>query len=139
MREPTRIARPQRPTGGEEDVSVKVNPFRKPRWPVAYSFTLVTFVLFLGSWAAQFGFQLAEVRADAAAHNQVFEWSAFWVRYLAATFENWQSEALQLCWQAAGLALLYHWGSSQSRESEARIEAKVDALLAERGVTPPAE
>ncbi len=115
------------------------NPFRKPRWPVAYSFTLVTFALFLVSWVGQFVFQLAEVRADAAEHGQAFEWAAFWAQYLAATFENWQSEFLQLCWQAAGLALFYHWGSSQSRESDDRVEAKLDALLAANGVKPPAE
>lgn len=25
------------------------------------------------------------------------------------TFENWQSEFLQLLWQVAGLAILLHW------------------------------
>lgn len=118
---------------------MRVNPFRKPTWPVAYSFTVVTFALFLISWLGQFVFQLAEVRADAADQGQVFEWADFWVKYLAATLENWQSEALQLCWQAAGLALFYHWGSSQSRETEDRIEAKLDALLTQRGTTPPRE
>ena len=39
-------------------------------------------------------------------------------------------------WQAAGLALFYYWGSSQSRESDERLEAKVDALLRERGIEP---
>lgn len=118
---------------------MRVKPFQKPRWTIAYSFTLVTALLFLASWAAQLFFQLAEARADAVEHRQAFEWADFWARYFAATAENWQSEFLQLCWQAAGLAIFYHWGSSQSRESEDRIEAKLDALLADRGVTPPAE
>lgn len=51
-----------------------------------------------------------------------------------STFENWQSEFLQLIWQAAGLALFLFWGSSQSKESDERLEAKVDALLRERGI-----
>jgi hypothetical protein len=62
----------------------------------------------------------------------------FWPQFLASTFENWQSEFLQLCWQAAGLAFLLFWGSSQSKEGEERLEAKVDALLAERGLDPGA-
>jgi hypothetical protein len=49
---------------------------------------------------------------------------------------DWQSEFLQLVWQAAGLALFYFWGSSQSKESDDRLEAKIDALLKERGIDP---
>ena len=50
--------------------------------------------------------------------------------------ENWQSEFLQLVWQAIGLAVFYLWGSSQSRETEDRLEAKLDRLLQERGINP---
>ena len=38
--------------------------------------------------------------------------------------------------QAAGLTLLLFWGSSQSRESDERIEVKLDRLLEERGIDP---
>lgn len=98
------------------------------RWK-RYSFAWVTLTLFLGSWLGQFLAQLAEVSNDAAQHAQHFQWSDFWPQFLASTFENWQSEFLQLVWQAAGLALLYYWGSSQSRESDDRMEAKLDAIL----------
>jgi hypothetical protein len=111
-----------------------VNPFRKPSWPRAYSFALVTMVLFLASWVGQFVFQAAEVRADADEHGQQFTWSDFWPQFLAATLENWQSEFLQLVWQVAGLAFLHFWGSAQSREGTDRIEAKLDALLRDRGL-----
>jgi hypothetical protein len=49
---------------------------------------------------------------------------------------TWQSEFLQMVWQAVGLALLFLWGSSQSMEGDERIEAKLDRLLEERGVDP---
>ena len=52
------------------------------------------------------------------------------------TMENWQSEFLQLIWQAAGLTLLLFWGSSQSKESDERIEVKLDRLLEEQGIDP---
>ena len=81
-------------------------------------------------------FQFIEVRNDAADHGQAFEWGQFWPQFLASTFENWQSEFLQLVWQAAGLALFYFWGSSQSREGDDRLEAKIDRLLTEQGIDP---
>lgn len=45
------------------------------------------------------------------------------------TFENWQSEFLQLLWQVAGLAILLHVGSPQSKEGDDRMEVKIDAIL----------
>jgi hypothetical protein len=45
------------------------------------------------------------------------------------TFENWQSEFLQLVWQVGGLAMLLWVGSPQSKEGDDRVEAKIDAIL----------
>ncbi len=115
---------------------MKVNPFQKPEWWRAYSFVLVTAFLFVVSWCGQFGFQAAEFTADARAHGAQPQWSEFLASFWASTLENWQSEFLQLMWQAAGLALFYHWGSSQSREQNDRIEAKVNALLRRQGTDP---
>jgi hypothetical protein len=39
-------------------------------------------------------------------------------------------------WQGVGLALLFFWGSSQSKESHERMEAKLDALLSDRKIDP---
>ncbi|WP_218106602.1 DUF6766 family protein [Micromonospora pallida] len=111
-------------------------PLRKPRWPKAYGFALVTGALFVFAWIGQFLFQMTVVSNEAHQHGQSFAWGDFLPQFLASTFENWQSEFLQLVWQAAGLALFYYWGSSQSRESDERIEAKLDALLRERGLDP---
>jgi hypothetical protein len=108
----------------------------RPRFTKAYSFGIVTGLLFLLSWLAQFAFQVAEVSNEAAQHGSSFEWSEFWPQFFSATFENWQSEFLQLVWQAAGLSLLYFWGSSQSKEGDERLEAKIDRLLVERGIDP---
>jgi ferric iron reductase protein FhuF len=108
----------------------------RPRFTKAYGFGLVTGLFFLLSWAAQFIFQMMEVRNEAQQHGQQFTWSDFFPQFFQSTFENWQSEFLQLIWQAAGLALFYYWGSSQSKEGDDRLEAKVDALLRERGIDP---
>jgi hypothetical protein len=48
---------------------------------------------------------------------------------MRGTLENWQSEFLQLVWQVAGLSFLFHVGSTQSRESDDRMEAKIDEVL----------
>jgi Domain of unknown function (DUF6766) len=108
----------------------------RPRFTRAYSFAIVTGLFFLLSWVGQFVFQMIEVRNEAEQHGQQFTWSDFFPQFLQSTFENWQSEFLQLIWQAAGLALFYFWGSSQSKEGDERLEAKVDALLRERGIDP---
>ena len=112
------------------------NDHDKPRWSKAYNFGIVTAGLFLFSWVGQFISQVVVVRNDAAEHGLSFQWAEFWPEFFASTFENWQSEFLQLVWQAVGLALLLFWGSSQSKESDERMEAKIDRLLEERGIDP---
>jgi len=55
--------------------------------------------------------------------------SAYLVLMLRDTFENWQSEFLQLIWQVVGLAYFLYVGSPASKENDDRMEAKVDALI----------
>jgi hypothetical protein len=111
-------------------------PFHRPPWPRAFSFGLITGALFLFSWVGQFIFQMITARNDAEEHGQPFQWSEFFPQFFSSTLENWQSEFLQLVWQAAGLALFYFWGSSQSKEGDERLEAKIDLLLRDRGIDP---
>jgi hypothetical protein len=54
--------------------------------------------------------------------------SAYTIQMMRDTLENWQSEFLQLLWQVAGLAMLLHVGSPQSKEGDDRMEAKIDAI-----------
>lgn len=107
----------------------RFDPFRKPGPLKAYSFFWVTGAMFLLSWTGQFISQLQVEINDAIDHGMSFEWYNFIVQFAASTFENWQSEFLQLCWQSLGLAIFLHWGSSQSREGDDRLEAKVDQIL----------
>lgn len=87
-------------------------------------------VLFLASWVGQLITQLATFRADQAEHGQPFEWAEFWADFLRATFENWQSEWLQLFTQMLVTAyahVLFRKGDEDMR----RLERKVDRLLNE--------
>ena len=64
-------------------------------------------------------------------HGKPPEISGYLVLMMRDTLENWQSEFLQLVWQVAGLSLLLHVGSPQSKEGDDRMEAKLDAILME--------
>jgi hypothetical protein len=74
------------------------------RWGAAY----LLFALFVASWAGQFVATLVEVGNEAQAHGQEFSMAEFWPPFLSATFENWQSEWLQLLVQAVVLLGMKH-------------------------------
>ena len=57
------------------------------------------------------------------------EFAQFVTEAARDTFENWQSEFLQLLWQVVGLAYFLYIGSPSSKENDDRLEAKVDELL----------
>ncbi len=61
--------------------------------------------------------------------NVPIEVTDYVVEMLGDTFENWQSEFLQLLWQVVGLTILLYVGSPQSKDSEDRSEEKLDAIL----------
>ncbi|MBP2560409.1 hypothetical protein J2857_003178 [Neorhizobium galegae] len=66
---------------------------------------------------------------EQAEHGQPVEFSPYLVEMLRDTFENWQSEFLQLLWQVGGLAFFLFLGSPQSKEGSDRLEAKIDMIL----------
>jgi len=74
------------------------------RWGAAYLLA----VIFFASWTGQFVATLVEVGNDAREHGQQFAMSEFWPEFLSATFENWQSEWLQLLVQAVVLLGMKH-------------------------------
>ena len=67
--------------------------------------------------------------SEQQAHAQPIQVSEYLVELLRDTFENWQSEFLQLLWQVGGLAILLYVGSPHSKEGDDRMEAKLDEIL----------
>jgi hypothetical protein len=63
------------------------------------------------------------------AQGQSVEVGGYVVEMLRDTFENWQSEFLQLLWQVVGLTILLYVGSPQSKESEDRSEAMLEEII----------
>jgi hypothetical protein len=99
------------------------------RFPKRYGYTLVTLVLFLASFAGHWLFAWQAYAKEQQAHDQPVIARDFFIEAARDTLENWQSEFLQLIWQVAGLALLLHVGSPQSKEGDERKEEKLDLIL----------
>ncbi len=96
-----------------------------------YGFFWVTGSFFIVTLIGHWLFGWFAYLNEQAAHGQSPVVSEYLVTMMRDTLENWQSEFLQLVWQVAGLALLLHVGSPQSKEGDDRMEAKLDALLME--------
>jgi hypothetical protein len=94
-----------------------------------YGFMWVTGALFLITLSGHWVFGWYAYASEQSALGQPIEVSGYTVQMMRDTLENWQSEFLQLVWQVAGLALLLHVGSPQSKEGDDRMEAKLDAIL----------
>lgn len=95
-----------------------------------YSYLWVTLLFFLLSVVGHWVFAWQSYVQEQEEHNQEIEISGYINETLRDTFENWQSEFLQLMWQVGGLALLLYIGSPQSKEGNDRLEEKVDLILA---------
>jgi len=63
------------------------------------------------------------------AHGEAAQLGPYLMEMGRDTFENWQSEFLQLLWQVVGLAYFLYVGSPASKENDDRTEAKIDELL----------
>src|SRR5919197_4305527 len=89
----------------------------------------VTFSFFIMSLAIHWTFAWFAYAQEQAEHNQPLELNGYFNQTMRDTMENWQSEFLQLMWQVAGLSILWYIGSSQSKESDDRLEEKIDLLI----------
>ena len=91
-----------------------------------YNLSIVLFGLFFTSWILQGVTQWFEMANEAQSHGQAASMAEFMPAFLAATFENWQSEFLQLFSMVVLTAFLIHKGSHESKDTD----EKVDAALA---------
>lgn len=94
-----------------------------------YAYGWLTVGFFAVSLGLHWLFGWCAYKDEAAEHAQVPQLSGYLIEMGRDTFENWQSEFLQLIWQVAGLAYFLYIGSPASKENDDRLEAKVDALL----------
>ena len=100
-----------------------------------YNLSIVLFGLFLTSWVLQAVTQWFEMANEAQAHGQAASMAEFLPAFLSATFENWQSEFLQLFTMVVLTAYLIHKGSHESKDTDdkvnealARIERRLERI-----------
>jgi hypothetical protein len=107
-----------------------------------YSLSIVIGALFIGSFLLHTVFGWWQYVADQAANGQqatVFGWDGFVIYFGEWTFQNWQSEFLEVLVLITATVYLVHKGSPESRDGDDemkaaidRIEKKLDELEAER-------
>jgi hypothetical protein len=96
-----------------------------------YSLSLVLGALFLLSWLFHL---LTGWKAFVAEQKEHGAPAMFWGddgyiwEFLKQTFENWQSEFLQLLAMVVLTAFLIHKGSAESRDQTDRMERKIDEI-----------
>jgi len=98
-----------------------------------YAYAWLTAGFFLVSLALHWWLGWRAFAADAHEHAQLPLVADYLDEMMRDTFENWQSEFLQLLWQVVGLAYFLYVGSPSSKENDDRMEAKMDALLRLQG------
>ena len=94
-----------------------------------YAYAWLTMTFFLVSFGLHWWFGWQAYVDEAREHGSMPEVNAYLIEMSRDTFENWQSEFLQLLWQVVGLAYFLYIGSPSSKENDDRVEAKIDALL----------
>jgi hypothetical protein len=112
-----------------------IMPMHMRRWGAVY----ILVILFLGSWLAQLVTQSIEFTSQQQQHGGSFSWGEFLPNFLAATFENWQSEWLQLVFQAVLLLGAKHLMFKVDAEDLERIERKIDQLREAQGIDTPVD
>jgi hypothetical protein len=108
-----------------------------------YNLSIVLLGLFLTSWVGQAIFQWLEMANEARAHGQPSSLAEFIPAFFSATFENWQSEFLQLFTMVVLTAFLIHRGNHESKDQDekvdqtlARIERRLERIEQAQSATP---
>ena len=91
----------------------------------------ILIVFFVLSWSGQFVFQLQAEMNQAEEHHQVFQMSDFWPQFLSSTFENWQSEWLQLFTQALLIAAFADYLFRKGNEDHYKTQLMIEELREE--------
>ena len=81
-----------------------------------YAYAWITLTFFLVALVLHWWFGWQAYVDEAREHGSTPEVNAYLVEMSRDTFENWQSEFLQLLWQVVGLAYFLYLGSPSSKE-----------------------
>lgn len=101
----------------------------KPGFIKKYAYAWITVGFFLVSFGLHWLFGWYAFVDEQRQHGQTPDVTSYLFEMGRDTFENWQSEFLQLLWQVVGLAYFLYVGSPTSKENDDRMEAKIDKLI----------
>jgi DNA-binding transcriptional regulator GbsR (MarR family) len=93
-----------------------------------HALSLVLAGLFIGSWLLQSVSGWVEFVSEQQSHGeaaQLFGASGYFWSWMQSTFENWQSEFLQLFAMVVLTAFLVHKASHESRDGQEEIKMAV--------------
>jgi hypothetical protein len=99
-----------------------------------YGLGVVLALLFLVSWILQSLTGWVEFASEQQTHGQaaqLFGDSGYFWPWMQATFENWQSEFLQLFTMAVLTAFLIHKGSTESKDGDDELMLQLTAIREE--------
>jgi hypothetical protein len=100
------------------------------------SFALIT--LFFASWIGQLITQWQEYTDEQLEHGSSPKFGDFLAVFGKSTFENWQSEFLQLFAFITLSALYIHKGSAESKDGTEKLEASLRRIEEKLETLPPA-
>jgi len=93
-----------------------------------FGLSIALAILFLVSWAGQAVAEWGTYRHEQQDHGEPLRFSEYLVGFGQSTLENWQSEFLQLFSFVVLAAILIHRGSAESKDTDDRMEAKIDEI-----------
>lgn len=94
-----------------------------------YNLSIVLFILFILSWLLQGIFQWIEMAHEAVQHGGEPSLADFIPAFAAATFENWESEFLQLFAMVVLTSFLIHRGSHESKDQDEKTDNMLVTIL----------
>lgn len=92
---------------------------------------IILFAFFFLSWGGQFVSQMEQVKQQSEEHGQAFSMSEFWPEFWTSTFENWQSEWLQLATQAILIAALADYLFRKGNQDHYKTQLMIEELRQE--------
>jgi hypothetical protein len=96
-----------------------------------YSLSVVVFTLFLVTFILHTIFGWWQYAADQASQGQdatVFGWSGYIVYWGEWTFQNWQSEFLEVVTLIVATAYFIHKGSHESKDGDDEMRAMLERI-----------
>jgi len=97
-------------------------------WP-NFALGIILCALFFISWTTQAAAEWRKYVQDQSDHGKPVEAGEFVIVFGEATVQNWQSEFLEAFALVVFSAKYLHHGSAESKDSEERIEKKVDKIV----------